>query len=172
MVFGQEEKKETKKEEDKLVYSEKQFQEALVKEVEMKLKRLKQNEIVDYSKELLKKEYDLKIKAKELSNKELKLKENTSQLEKKMSEFRGQQNKFLACLEDSDKAEEQRVNHMVEALSGMKPDAAAQVLSVQDAGIAVKMLAKLDSTKVSKIFNKMEKEVSARLQKQFLTMQK
>ena len=57
-------------------------------------------------------------------------------------------------------------------LSGMKPDAAAQVLSVQDPLIAVKMISKLDSAKVSKIFNKMDKEVSARLQKQFLTMQK
>lgn len=171
IVIAQEANK-AKDVENKKVYSEKEFQEALVKEVELKLKRLKQNEIVEYSKELLKKEYDLKIKEKEFDNRELKLSENTTLLEKKMGEFREQQNRFLACLQKTDKAEEGRVNHMVDALSGMKPDAAAKVLSVQDPGIAVKMISKLDSTKVSKIFNKMDKEVSARLQKQFLTMQK
>ena len=172
IALAQSDKGEKNKLEDKKVYSEKEFHEALKKEVELRLKRLKRNEIVGYSKELLKKEFDLKIKEKEFENRSLKLDQNTDMLEKKFTEFREQQQRFLACLDKSDKAEEGRILHMVEALSGMKPDAAAQVLSVQDAEIAVKMLAKLKSGKVSKIFNKMEKEVSARLQKQFLTMQK
>ena len=47
-----------------------------------------------------------------------------------------------------------------------------QVLSTQDADISVKILEKIDPTKASKIFNLMDKEVSARLQKQYLNMQK
>lgn len=172
MIGGIAISQEKEKEADKKIYSEKEFHEALVKEVEMKLKRLKQNEIVGYSKELLKKEYELKIEEKELNNRKLKIKNNEKQLEKKMAEFQGQQTKFLSCLSESDKEKDGRIKHMVDALSGMKPDAAAQVLSVQEADIAVRMLGKLDSTKVSKIFNKMDKEVSARLQKQYLTMQK
>ena len=70
-------KDKVKKNENIKVYTELEFREALSKEIELKLKRLKQNEIVEYSKELLKKEYVLKVKEKEFENRELKLKENS-----------------------------------------------------------------------------------------------
>ena len=49
---------------------------------------------------------------------------------------------------------------------------AADILAIQDPDLSVRILAELDSTKMSKIFNLMDKEVSARLQKQFLQMKK
>ena len=54
----------------------------------------------------------------------------------------------------------------------MKPDKAASVLSVQDSEIAVQILQMIDPKKASKIFNFMDKEVSAKLQKQYLQMKK
>ena len=61
---------------------------------------------------------------------------------------------------------------MVDVISAMRPQNAADVLSVQDADISVQILEKLDPTKISKIFNSMDKEISARLQKQFMNMKK
>jgi len=57
-------------------------------------------------------------------------------------------------------------------ISNMKPDKAASVLSVQDSEIAVQILQMIDPKKASKIFNFMDKEVSAKLQKQYLQMKK
>ncbi|MGB0454590.1 MAG: hypothetical protein ACPGJV_12855 [Bacteriovoracaceae bacterium] len=157
--------------EDK-IYSEKDFYEKLNKEVELRLQKLKRHEIVKYSRELINKEYQIKVLEKELENKTYLLGQGEQDLEKKMGEFKKSQENFLSCVDKVEKDKEKRIGHMVDALSGMKPDAAAQVLSVQDASIAVKLIGMLDSVKVSKIFNKMDKEVSARLQKQFLNMQK
>ena len=61
---------------------------------------------------------------------------------------------------------------MVEVISGMKPQNAADVLAIQDPELSVRILSLLESQKTSKIFNLMDKEVSARLQKQFLQMKK
>ena len=61
---------------------------------------------------------------------------------------------------------------MVDVISGMRPQSAADVLSVQDVDISVKILGDLPPEKVSKIFNSMDKEISARLQKQFMSMKK
>ena len=61
---------------------------------------------------------------------------------------------------------------MVEVISNMRPQAAAQLLSVQENDIALKILGALDSVKVSKIFNLMTKEISSRLQKQYINMKR
>ena len=57
-------------------------------------------------------------------------------------------------------------------IANMKPVKAADVLSVQDSLISVKILEQIDPKRASRIFNLMDKEVSARLQKQYLNMQK
>jgi flagellar motility protein MotE (MotC chaperone) len=54
----------------------------------------------------------------------------------------------------------------------MKADKAAQVLAIQDPEITMKILGKLESKTVSRIFNLMDKEISARIQKQFMTMKR
>ena len=54
----------------------------------------------------------------------------------------------------------------------MRAAKAAEILSVQESDLTVQILGKLPPEKVSKIFNLMEKEVSARLQKQFMSMKK
>ena len=57
-------------------------------------------------------------------------------------------------------------------MSGMKPANAAELLSVQDSTISVQIISKLDPERVSKIFNLMDKAVSARLQKSYINMKK
>ena len=69
------------------------------------------------------------------------------------------------------KKRENIIDHLVQVVSGMKPQTAADMLAVQDSTLTVEIISKLDPTKVSKIFNLMDKEISARLQKEYLNMQ-
>ena len=156
--------------EKKYTYDE--FQEAVNVKIEKQLKRLGRGKIIGFSKELMKKEEVLKLREIELEKRAEQLQMNTSDFQKKVKTFQNRQLKFLGCLDESDKQKEKRITHMVDVVSGMKPLSAAEVLSVQDADISIKILGMLPPEKVSKIFNLMKKEISARLQKQYMTMKK
>ena len=153
-------------------YNYDEFQEAVNTKIEKQLKRLGRGKIIGFSKELMKKEEVLKLREIELEKRAEQLQMNTSDFQKKVKTFQNRQLKFLGCLDESDKQREKRITHMVDVVSGMKPLSAAEVLSVQDAGISIKILGMLPPEKVSKIFNLMKKEISARLQKQYMTMKK
>ncbi len=153
-------------------YTEQEFHDAVLDEVRKRMLKLGRKEIVDFSKELLNKEHALKLREMGIEKKEQELEISKKDLNKKIEEFQKRQSKLLACLDEVDQKRKKRVQHMVEAISGMRPNSAADILSVQDAEIAVQILGMLDAVKVSKIFNKMDKEISARLQKQFMTMKK
>lgn len=153
-------------------YTEEEFKKALRVEVKKELENLDSKKLVKYFKGLLEKEDMIDKKQLDLAQKERKLKMSIEQFEKRIKLLSGQQDKILGCLDDIKKGESDRVSNMVEIISNMKADKAAEVLSVQDPDITIKILRGLDPLKVSKLFNQMDKEISARLQKQFLTMKK
>lgn len=162
----------TKVEAQKRLYSEEEFKKAVLLEVEKTMKRAGNANLVDFSKELLEKEESLKVKELSIQKEQDQLKLNIADFQKKVVEFQDNQKKFLGCIDAQNEKAEKRVTQMVEVISGMKPQSAADVLSVQDPELSVRILAQLESSKASKIFNLMDKEVSARLQKQFLQMKK
>ncbi len=153
-------------------YTESEFHAAVMKEVERRLVRLGKSEIVSFSKELMEKEKDLNVREGTLEQREQAIKISSQDLAKKVKEFEERQNKLIACLDGVDQQKNSRVKHMVETISGMKPQNAADLLSVQESDLAVEILGALEPAKVSKIFNLMDKEISARLQKQYMTMKK
>lgn len=168
-------KKEDKTNKSNLVekkYTYDEFKSAVQERVQKHLKRLGRGKIIGLSRELLKKEEQLKLREMDIEKKEETLQINSSDFEKRVKKFQGRQSKFLGCLDEMDNQRLKRVTHMVEVVSGMKPQSAAEVLSVQDTDISIKILGLLPSEKVSKIFNLMKKEISARLQKQYMTMKK
>jgi len=118
------------------------------------------------------KETELKVKdlAQESSVQQMTV--SQKEFEKKVQEFQEKQKTFLSCLDATDQKENKRIEHMVAVISGMKPQGAADILSVQGPEIAVQILGMLEPGKVSKIFNLMDKEISARLQKQYLNMKR
>lgn len=153
-------------------YTEEEFKKALRAEMKKELENLDSKKLVKYFKGLIEKE-DLMDKQKaELEQKEKKLSMSIKQFNERVKVLTGKQNKILGCLSDVKKGEEGRVSSMVEIINNMKADKAAEVLSVQDPDITIKILRGLDPVKVSKLFNQMDKEISARLQKQFLTMKR
>lgn len=157
---------------EKRLYTEEEFKKAVTAELEKTMKKVGSGHLVDFSKELLDKEEALKVKELNLQKQEEQLKLNTNDFQKKVVEFEESQKKFLGCVDSQNEKAEKRVSQMVEVIAGMKPQSAADVLSVQDPDLSVRILGQLESQKASKIFNLMDKEVSARLQKQFLQMKK
>jgi flagellar motility protein MotE (MotC chaperone) len=153
-------------------YSEEEFKKAVLVEVEKTMKRAGSGNLIEFSKELMDKEEQLKVKELEIQKGQDQLKLNQADFQKKVLEFQDSQKKFLGCVDAQNEKAEKRIGQMVEVISGMKPQNAADVLAVQDPDLSVRILAQLDTSKASKIFNLMDKEVSARLQKQFLLMKK
>lgn len=153
-------------------YTEEEFKKAVMEEVSKTMKKAGSANLVDFSKELLEKEEGIKVKELALKKQEEQLANNIADFKKSIAEFQASQKKFLGCVDDKNEKTEKRVSQMVEVISGMKPQTAADVLTVQDPDLSVRILSELEASKASKIFNLMDKEVSARLQKQFLQMKK
>lgn len=156
----------------KRTYTEEEFKKAVLEEAEKIMKKVGSGHLVDFSKELLQKEEAIKVKEFNVQKESEQLKMNMNDFQKRVVEFQESQKKFLGCVDSQNDKVEKRVMQMVEVISGMKPQSAADVLSVQDPDLSVRILAQLEAQKASKIFNLMDKEVSARLQKQFLQMKK
>lgn len=157
-------------------YSEEEFQAKLLEEVkkrlEKRLMRSGRKKIVEFSNELFRKEGELNKKELDIKRREEHLKVSLGHFEKRVKTLIGKQKKILGCIDENAKQEGERIRHVVRVVSNMRPNNAAQVLSVQDPNVVVKIMALLEPVKVSKIFNLMDKEISARLQKQYLTMKR
>ena len=150
------------------IYNQEEFDLAVSK----KLKKYSNSGLIELSRELMKKEKEIALKEMNLKKREESLEMTNKDLGKRLKEFQKSQSNFLSCLDKNDQDEKKRISHMVSVVSGMRPKTAAEVLSVQDAIIAVKILGRLKAEKVSKIFNSMDKAVSARLQKQYMSMKR
>lgn len=153
-------------------YSLNEFRQEVLKEVEIQLKKLGRDKLVDFSKQLLNKEEKIRLAELELVREREKLELTIQEFQKQIAQFKDQQSNFLGCIDKIDVENNNRINHMVEVITGMRPNNAADILAVQDPEITVKILGLLDPSTVSKIFNLMDKEISARLQKQYMNMKK
>lgn len=171
-AFSQDKEEETKNKAVEKTYTKAELDAEVEKLLANRLKKVSGKNLVGFSKELLKKEKSLLLKESELEKQSKQLDLNSQDLEKKMISFQSKQQRLIGCLDGMDKQKSKRIGHMVDVISGMRPKSAADVLSVQDAEISVKILAKLAPDKVSKIFNSMDKEISARLQKQYMNMKR
>ena len=149
-----------------------EFEKAVNARVLEKSKMLDQKNIVNFLKNLLKKEEELKALEIRLKRKEEALNLQSKELGDKIGRFVASQKKFIGCIDGLEKGKKQKTAHLVEIIGGMKPSMAGKVLSVQDLDIAVAILSELPAQKMSKIFNSMDQEISARLQKQYMDMKK
>ena len=172
--FSQDEENSSQKEEatKKRNYSEKEFFAAVKKQAIKRMRRAGHSKLISFSEELLNREKELKEREVKLDKIKEQLEINQKYFESRISQFEQRQKKIIGCLDGQNEAITKRVTHMVDVISNMRPANAAEVLSVQDADISVKILGRLDAVKVSKIFNLMKREISARLQKQYMTMKK
>jgi flagellar motility protein MotE (MotC chaperone) len=156
----------------KKTYTEEEFLKKVNEEVKLKIDSLKTKSISELTKEIVDRETQLRLKESEIVKKEEELRASESDLAKKFIELQEKQKSFIACVEKNKEEEGSRISQVVDMISNMKPQKAAEVLSVQDEVVAVQILQAIDSKKASKIFNFMEKDISAKLQKQYLEMKR
>jgi flagellar motility protein MotE (MotC chaperone) len=135
------------------------------------LKKISTKKITEFSKSLLEKEKEIEKEKKKIELRNIELSKMENEVTKKIEEISKRQSKIIGCLDKNQKKREKRVDHLVQIVSGMKPQTAADMLAVQESGLTVEIISKLDPTRISKIFNLMDKEISARLQKEYLNMQ-
>jgi flagellar motility protein MotE (MotC chaperone) len=153
-------------------YSEEDFKKAVNDEVDKRLRRANPTNIAELTKEIMAKEEQIALREKDLKGREEQVQFNARELEKKIKDFELDQQRILGCVNKNKDETQKRTEQMIEIIGNMKPEKAAELLSVQDSELAVRVLAGLDAKKSSKIFNLMSKEISARLQKQYMDMKK
>lgn len=153
-------------------YTEEEFVKKVNEEVKKKVDTIKNKSVSELTKELLDKEEKLKLRELELQKTADGLKVSEADLGKRYAVLNEKQKAFIGCVEKNEDESKARIGQLVEMVSNMKPEKAAAVLSVQESDIAVQILQMIDAKKASKIFNFMDKEISAKLQKQYLLMKK
>ena len=147
------------------------FEQAVMKEVNARLKKVQTSNLSLFSLDLLKKESEINERKRLLGQKEQQLQMTEQGFIARVKKFEERQQNFLGCLDRNEQKRGERIGRLVEIIAGMKSDKAAELLSVQESDLAVQILGSLDPNKASKIFNLMKREISARLQKQYLIMQ-
>ena len=157
---------------DPKIYTEKDFIKKVNDEVKKKVDTIKNKSVSELTKELLDKEEKLRLREMELQKEQDSIKVTEGEIAKKYSDFEARQRSFLGCVKNNEDESKSRVGQLVETISNMKPQKAAEILSVQDSEIAVRILQAINPKTASKIFNFMDKDVSAKLQKQYLELKK
>lgn len=157
---------------DEKVYTEKEFIRKVSEEVSTQVDKIKKQSVTDLTKEIVKKHEELSLRDLELKKREQALTASENELASKYIDVDKKQKQIIGCVDKNADEEKQRVSQVVDMISNMRPQKAAEILSVQDSSIAVQILQKIDPKKASKIFNFMDKDISAKLQKQYLLMKK
>lgn len=146
---------------------------AEVKKIKASLiSKIKTKSVSELTSDVLKREEELEKSLSELKLKEERFNNSVKDFEKKLLTFEKKQSQFISCVDTMNNEKDLRIKKIVSVIAGMKPAKAADLISVQDTDIAVSILSKLDTTKASKVFNLLEKEKSAELQKLYLDMKK
>lgn len=153
-------------------YTEEEFIKKVNEEVKKQIDTVKNKSVSELTKELMDRDEKLKLRELELQKMEDSLKVTEKDISSRYTDLAEKQKRFIGCVDKNEEESRNRVGQLVEMVSNMKPQKAAEVLSVQDSEIAVKILQMIEPKKASKIFNFMEKDVSAKLQKQYLNMKK
>lgn len=154
------------------IYTEEDFIKKVTEEVTLQVDKIKKSSVTDLTKELVKKNEEIALKEIQLKKREDALLASENDLASKYIAVDQKQKKIIGCLDKNKDEEKMRISQVVDMISNMRPQKAAEILSVQDSMIAVQILQKIDAKKASKIFNFMDKDVSAKLQKQYLQMKK
>lgn len=114
-------------------------------------------------KELENRERAIAEKEKELTERENAIQVQERILQNKLKRIEEVSKKMAGRLDRFKEESEGKVGKMVTMLENMKPDAAAAYIENVDPFLAVEVMARINVQKAAKIWNKMDKKISARL---------
>jgi flagellar motility protein MotE (MotC chaperone) len=110
-------------------------------------------------------------KQAELNRREQELLGLQQQMESRMDEMHGLENRIQGMLQDADNAQNSRLQQLVAMYTNMKPRVAAQALTAMDETIAVKILMGMKSQASGEILSYMAPQHAARLSEVITKMQ-
>ncbi len=96
------------------------------------------------------------IKAEEYNRREQELRALEQQTQARIKEMRAIEGQLQSTVGNAQAQEDEKINHLIEVYSNMKPRQAAQVLAGLDEKVAVKVLSKMDGKKAGSILSYME----------------
>ena len=118
---------------------------------------------VEGMKELEQRERTISEHEKEIAERERAVLVQEKILQIKLKRIEEVSQKMASRLDKFKEESESKVVKLVTMLETMKPDAAAAYVEQVDPNLAVEVMARINVTKAAKIWNKMDKKISARL---------
>lgn len=139
--------------------------EGAVKPQESKL----ENDIVDFNfiKDFQERKKQLDLKEEELKKLESEIVSQRENIDKKLDEVENIRKKITQQLEDRVKADEQKIDTLVQVYSQMKPPQAAKVFESIDEDLAVEVLTKMKKKNAAEILNLLKPERAQSLSEKF-----
>lgn len=113
----------------------------------------------------------LNRRQEELARKEQALKALESEINARLEEMQGLENRLQVMLKDAEEAKDAKFKHLVDVLSNMKARQAAEVLETLDEKIAVRVLAGMRGRQAGEILTYAKPAKAARLAESLARMQ-
>lgn len=114
--------------------------------------KIKEDEI-DHLGRLLERKEELDSRAELLSKQESDIIKQREELEKRIEELDKMRKNISSILEEKVKVDDERVENLMQTISGMKPAQAARMIEEMDEGLAVEIIGKMKKKNASEIMN-------------------
>ncbi|MEK2646812.1 MotE family protein [Bdellovibrio sp. BCCA] len=122
---------------------------------------------IDHLKKLNERKKELDAREEELNRMEAELQVQKVDLEKRLKELEEMRTKISSMLEDRVKADDQKVDTLVQMYSNMKPPQAAKVFETMDEDLAVEILGRMKKKNAADIMNLLKPEKAQVLSEMF-----
>jgi flagellar motility protein MotE (MotC chaperone) len=116
------------------------------------------NEDVSYLSKLTDRKKDLDAREEELNRQETELQAQKNELDNRIKELEGMRVKISSMLEERVKADDQKVETLVQVYSNMKPPQAAKVFETMDEDLVVEILGRMKKKNAADIMNLLKPE--------------
>ncbi|HWU44850.1 MAG TPA: hypothetical protein VN132_15465, partial [Bdellovibrio sp.] len=113
---------------------------------------------LDHLKKLSERQKELDAREEELNRQEVELQKQKEELEKRLAELDGMRGKISDMLQDRVKADDQKIDTLVQMYSNMKPPQAAKVFETMDEDLVVEILGRMKKKNAADIMNLLKPE--------------
>lgn len=114
---------------------------------------------------------DLLTREKELQRREAEIKALELELDEKIENLQALERKMQALIDTANTLQDEKMQHLVDVYSNMKPKQAAQVLETLDGSIAVQILAGMSGRKAGEILSFVRADIAAYLSEALTRLQ-
>lgn len=121
----------------------------------------------DHLEKLNDRKKQLDAREEELNRLEAEIQAQKIDLEKRMEEVKNMRNEISSILDDRVKADEQKVEVLVQVYSNMKPQQAAQVFGTMDEDLAIEILGRMKKKSAADIMNLIKPDKAQILSEKF-----